>query len=114
MRARIDFADARARHWGDAEVLFARGRWANADHLYGLSAECGLKSVMERLGMPMADDLPPRRYRKHVNDLWRLFEDSPSRRTVLAICGCSPKAIPSATGPLRIGTRTSADSTGTW
>ena len=71
----IDFADARARHWGDAEVLFAGGRWANADHLYGLSAECGLKAVMLRL-LGMADDLPPSsKYRKHVNDLWRLFED---------------------------------------
>ena len=72
---RIDFADARARHWGDAEVLFAGGRWANADHLYGLSAECGLKLVMQRLGMTMPGAQPPPKYRKHVNDLWRLFED---------------------------------------
>jgi hypothetical protein len=37
-----DFLDAHYRHWQDAELLFGRGRLANADHLYGLAAECGL------------------------------------------------------------------------
>jgi len=41
-----DFLDAHERHWTDAEILFAQGRFANADHLYGLSAECGLKWLM--------------------------------------------------------------------
>ena len=26
-----DFADAHRRHWTDAELLFERERWANAD-----------------------------------------------------------------------------------
>ena len=39
------------RHWEDAELLFSEKRLANADHLYGFSAECGLKAVMEALGM---------------------------------------------------------------
>jgi hypothetical protein len=46
-----DFADAHRRHWEDAELLFAHDRWANADQLYGFSAECGLKTVMQALGM---------------------------------------------------------------
>lgn len=47
-----DFFDAHERHWGDGEILFNAQRWANADHLYGLSAECGMKAVMVGLGMP--------------------------------------------------------------
>ena len=50
-----DFVDAHRRHWEDAELLFDHQRWANADQLYGLSAECGLKAVMQILGMPVDD-----------------------------------------------------------
>ena len=56
-------------------MLFDSGRWANADQLYGFSAECGLKSVMQHLGMPLDEGLPPREYRMHVNELWRAFQD---------------------------------------
>ena len=42
-----DFLDAHMRHWTDAELLYAAQRWANADHLYGISAECGLKGLTE-------------------------------------------------------------------
>ena len=42
-----DFLDAHLRHWTDAELLYAAQRWANADHLYGISAECGLKGLTE-------------------------------------------------------------------
>ena len=59
------YTDAHRRHWEDAELLFARDRWANADHLYGLSAECGLKAIMETLEVPIAGD-----YRRHVDELW--------------------------------------------
>lgn len=44
-----DFLDSHKRHWDDAERLFSVGRWANADHLYGISAECGLKGLLEKL-----------------------------------------------------------------
>ncbi|ATG89750.1 hypothetical protein [Methylomonas koyamae] len=44
-----DFLDAHQRHWDDAERLYAAKRWANADHLYGFSAECGLKALSEKL-----------------------------------------------------------------
>ena len=68
----VDFADAHRRHWEDAELLFDHKHWANADQLYGFSAECGLKAVMRSLGMP---DETPRPYRKHVQELWPLFQD---------------------------------------
>lgn len=70
-----DFADAHGRHWEDAELLFGRKRWANADHLYGLSAECGLKAVMKGLGMRVdAQGRPKKRqHTKHGDQLWRAY-----------------------------------------
>ena len=41
-----DFLDAHKRHWADAELLYNEDRWANADHLYGMAAECGLKRLI--------------------------------------------------------------------
>ena len=70
-----DFTDAHRRHWEDAELLFANDRWANADQLYGFSAECGLKTVMKALGMQVDPTGSPKdmKYRKHVQDLWSVF-----------------------------------------
>lgn len=71
-----DFLDAHRRHWDDAQLLFGDSRWANADQMYGFSAECGLKAVMKKLGMQVdvttgtpAQDA----HRKHVQDLWPIF-----------------------------------------
>ncbi|MDE2782466.1 MAG: SAM-dependent methyltransferase [Gemmatimonadota bacterium] len=71
-----DFATAHRRHWKDAELLFAEARLGNADHLYGFSAECGLKAVMLGLGMSVdASGKPTRRkHAQHVPDLWPVFE----------------------------------------
>ena len=69
------FLDAHCRHWRDAEWLREGCRWANADHLYGLSAECGLKAVMEALGMAVDDAGTPAamEHRKHIRELWPTF-----------------------------------------
>jgi len=48
-----DFYDAHERHWVDAELLRDKERWANADHLYGFAAECGLKRLMLAFGMTL-------------------------------------------------------------
>ena len=64
----VDFVHAHLRHWKDAEILLGRRRLANADQLYGFSAECGLKAVMEALGKPLL--------RKHVQELWPEFKRS--------------------------------------
>ncbi|MBF0422870.1 MAG: SAM-dependent methyltransferase [Magnetococcales bacterium] len=72
-----DFMDAHDRHWEDAENLFQARRWANADHLYGLAAECGMKQLMLAFGMKydISKDLPDDPDdRKHVNSLWERFE----------------------------------------
>lgn len=75
MTHHADFADAHRRHWEDAELLFERDRWANADQLYGFSAECGLKTVMQALGMPVDEAGKPseRQHRRHVRDIWKSF-----------------------------------------
>ena len=65
-----DFADAHLRHWTDAELLFENERWANADQLYGFSAECGLKAVIEEQGGPITGE-----YKKHIHELWPRFVD---------------------------------------
>lgn len=72
-----DFADAHRRHWVDAELLFGRDRWANADQLYGFSAECGLKAVMRSFGMPVDVHGKPTadEHRKHVQEIWQEFRD---------------------------------------
>lgn len=71
----VDFRDAAERHWEDAEYLSADTRTANADHLYGLSAECALKAVMLALGMAIRPDGAPddRRHRVHIKQLWNEF-----------------------------------------
>lgn len=71
-----DFLDANERHWNDAEMLFASGRYANADHLYGLAAECGLKRLMVRFGMAVSSTGSPsdRKDWKHADDIWVRFE----------------------------------------
>lgn len=70
-----DFLDAWRRHWEDAELLFEHHRWANSDQLYGFSAECGLKAVMQVWGMPVDETGRPneQEHRKHVQDLWGEF-----------------------------------------
>jgi len=72
-----DFLDAHERHWDDAERLLEAQRWANADHLYGMAAECGLKLLMLRFGMPWdsAKDRPDNKQDIiHANGVWSRFE----------------------------------------
>ncbi len=73
-----DFKDAAERHWSDAGTLFQQNRLANADHLFGMAAECALKAVMQALGMVGdASGAPADRKHKipkiHINDLWTQF-----------------------------------------
>lgn len=72
-----DFLDAHERHWGDAERLFQAQRWANADHLYGMAAECGMKRLMLAFGMPYdtGKDWPvSKQDRAHADGTWVRFE----------------------------------------
>jgi hypothetical protein len=71
-----DFLDAHHRHWQDAEQLFSAQRWANADHLYGLAAECGLKRLMLAFGMSVSTTGSPSSNddRVHANGVWARYE----------------------------------------
>ena len=72
-----DFLDAHQRHWSDAEWLFNDQRWANADQLYALAAECGLKRLMLAVGMPFdtGKDRPDDALdRKHAEGIWARYE----------------------------------------
>lgn len=68
-----DFLDAHERHWNDAEHLLQAQRWANADHLYGMAAECGLKRLMLAFNMPYdpTQDRPANQQdRVHADGAW--------------------------------------------
>jgi hypothetical protein len=72
-----DFFDAHERHHQDAELLFNEQRWANADHLYGMAAECGLKRIMEAFGMqldPTTRSPTQRKDWEHADGAWTRFE----------------------------------------
>jgi hypothetical protein len=73
---RTDFLDSHQRHWDDAEQLYGASRWANADHLYGMAVECGLKRLMIAFGMPIATDGGPVQQsdRVHADQAWDRYE----------------------------------------
>lgn len=79
----VNFRDAAERHWKDAGYLLADARLANADHLFGFSAECSLKAMMCALGMGLREDGAPadRQYRVHINDLWDEFPSFANARS---------------------------------
>ena len=73
----IDFYDAFIRHDADAKLLLKKGRWANADHHYGLAAECALKALLLKQGIPSSNgdiDRQYQHYKKHINDLWDNYQ----------------------------------------
>ena len=39
-----NYTEAALRHWRDAELLKEQNRVENADHLFGVAAECALKA----------------------------------------------------------------------
>ncbi len=91
-----DFIDAHRRLWTDAELLFGHDRWANADQLYGFSAECGLKAVMEILGMAVDTTGTPaaREHRVHVQELWPIFEKFAGDRNGARFLRSLPDGMP--------------------
>jgi len=79
---RADFHDAHGRHLNDADRLMSAGRWANADHLYGLAAECGLKRLMAAFGMQTDSTGSPTGQddRQHADRIWPRYESYRSGR----------------------------------
>ncbi len=72
-----DFLDAHHRHLCDADCLFGASRLANADHLYGMAAECGLKHLMVAFGMKTDTTGAPLNRKTdwiHADKAWMRYE----------------------------------------
>jgi hypothetical protein len=73
-----DFLDAHRRHLRDADYLFSASYLANADHLYGMAAECGLKRLMMAFGMQTDNNTGAPVDRKndfiHAEKIWARYE----------------------------------------
>lgn len=98
---RVDFKNAAKRHFDDARWLEQYNRLANADHLYGLAAECMLKAMIARLDPGAIDsntgDFKGRSpHKKHLNhstqnnDLWAYFINHFSARIQVHLPPVSP------------------------
>ena len=85
-----NYRDAAVRHYVDGDTLRSGLRQANADQLYGLSAECSLKAVMVGLGMQVTTKGAPRDYahKVHMPELWMAFQSFAEGR--LAFCYLEP------------------------
>lgn len=65
-----DFANAALRHWKDAQLLESKNRVDNADHHFGVAAECALKSVLTKLPAFSSAGVLNGMYKLHINALW--------------------------------------------
>jgi hypothetical protein len=72
----VNFGEAAKRHWNDALLLQEVKRLANADQLYGLSAECALKEIMVHWGATVnpEGDFADKKNWKHMKELWDEFQ----------------------------------------
>lgn len=78
-----NFIDAFARHFKDADFLLEKERFANASQLYGLAAECGLKALMIKFGMPLSGHLPQDKKDKvHADGVWQRYQSYQSGHTL--------------------------------
>ncbi len=68
-----NFRMAAQRTYRDAAHLEDGKRIANADHLYGLAAECALKAILVGLGVIPPSAPPPKTWWKHINLLWNQY-----------------------------------------
>lgn len=92
MAMQKNFHDAFHRHYHDAGLLLQNRRWANADHLYGLCAECGLKAILITQGVTSnADhDIADRTYKQHINTLWNEYQSFMQKGRVYLIPAVNP------------------------
>lgn len=74
MANKIAFHDAAMRHYADAKLLETDHRHANAGHLYGFVAECGIKALLVAGGLAVDAEGDIQRYqgqnfRRHIDQL---------------------------------------------
>lgn len=74
----VDYSGASKRHYSDATLLQGNRCDSNAGHLFGISAECGIKALLVGLGYPtqpngdMVFSHTPD-LRGHIDHLHRIF-----------------------------------------
>jgi hypothetical protein len=73
----VNYSEAARRHYYDANLLSSNSRAPNAGQLYGLVAECGLKSLLVSYGCPVDPEgsVKDRKKYSHVDALCRNFLD---------------------------------------
>lgn len=89
-----NYADAALRHWHDAELLNAESRIENADQLYGLSAECAIKSALVSLPAFSTNTILNDSYREHINVLWNRVNHQSLQRTYPNLLNLLDKSNP--------------------
>ncbi len=68
-----EYAGAASRHLSDGTFLDDGRRSVSADHLFGLGAECAIKSILVGVaGVKVAYDAPAQPFRTHIDALWPL------------------------------------------
>jgi hypothetical protein len=90
-----DFRGAARRHHHDADFLLADSRWANADHLAGLAAECALKAIVQFMpfnATPNARGIllwgqSSRELTQHIDRLWHEIAQNISGYTAPTFSG---------------------------
>jgi len=80
-----DFVAAASRHFEDGSLLHRHGRLDNADQLYGLAAECGIKLALAQLPNLSRNGSLGKGLRVHVNDLWERAKLSSLQRRYRAL-----------------------------
>lgn len=65
-----NYSSAAIRHWKDAELLESANRVENADHHYGIAAECAIKKVLVTFPAFSASGVLSASYMQHINALW--------------------------------------------
>jgi hypothetical protein len=73
---REDYENSATRHWEDAELLCKQGRVDNADQLYGIAAECAIKTALRHPPTHPDAGQVARAYRLHVDELWEKVRDN--------------------------------------
>jgi hypothetical protein len=68
-----DYRSAAVRHFRDGNFLFEDRRFPNADQLFGLAAECGLKWALTEVPSDFKKGRTNQPLRVHINVLWHRF-----------------------------------------
>ena len=65
-----NYSDAAVRHWKDAQLLERENCVENADHHFGVAAECAVKKVLVAFPAFSTAGVLEKAYKTHINALW--------------------------------------------